>query len=156
MLYVIKSEVSFSLTHLVCSSWSLPGAIWVPGRKSSGLVKMEILSGRWTNNIRFFESRLQCRRFSTKFSWSSIRRSICRSGRCSTMDQCGSICVWFLSARSRVTWPHVIVSSTSNDFEAPSALNAFTNSRLTEACSSFCKASCILAFLELSNCAIKK
>lgn len=49
----------------------------------------------------------------------------------------------FIPANSFVTKPQFIRSSTSNDFDEPSSENAFTNNRLTDACSNFCNASCI-------------
>lgn len=76
---------------------------------------------------------------------------ICSSGKCSTIAQCGSIGTWFLSANNLVTCPQVIRSSTNRDFDAPSCENAFTNNRLTDACSSFCKAKCIFAAFALSH-----
>lgn len=167
--------------YLVCSSWSLPGAIWVPPfRNFSGVWNNATLSLRCRNRTRFFESLLQFIKLSTRSSWSSNKRSIatiikmylpldfyvkkwkctafnsdtlpiCKSGKCSTKAQSGSIWMWFLSARSRVTCPHVMLSSTNNDFEAPSVVNAFTNRRLIDACSNFCKAKWILAAFALSH-----
>lgn len=82
----------------------------------------------------------------------SAKLPICKSGKCSTNAQCGSIWTWFLSASKRVTCPQVIVSSTSSDFDALSIVNALTNRRRTDACSNFCNAKWILAARALSHC----
>lgn len=67
--------ISKVILYLVCSSWSLPGAIWVPGKYFSGKLNIETLSGRCQNRTRFFESLLQFIRLSTNNSWSSNSRS---------------------------------------------------------------------------------